>query len=182
MSRLNKTELRKKAISFRKKLSKKEKAEKDYSVFEKVIALEQYKNADTVLLYASTEYEVDTVMLTKYSFENGKKVAFPICFDKIGNMSFKFVMSTNELKKGMYGILEPPSTNETFIKSKNAICIVPSLLVDKKGYRLGYGKGYYDRFLKEFNGFKCILCYKEGIVDFLPKDMFDIKCDVLITD
>lgn len=175
--------LRKQAMLQRKSLSQTEKKKKDKIIFEKIISLNEYKTAKIILCYYSTEYEIDTVMLINHALQNGKKVALPLCLDKIGNMEFRYIMSTNELAEGQFNIPEPQNSNETFENSENALCIVPSLMTDKNNFRLGYGKGYYDRFLKDFKGKRIVLCYKENVTDNLPfYSSFDVKCDMCITD
>ncbi len=179
----NKKSLRASALEFRKSLSRELKISKDEIVFNKLISSFEYKNAEVVLCYCSTELEIDTIRIINHSLENGKKVAIPLCINKEGKMIFKYISSLNDTKVGMYNILEPISTCKPFVDTEKSICIIPSLMCDFNGFRLGYGKGYYDRFLSEFSGFKCVLCYKESIVDTLPMyDGFDVKCDLIITD
>ena len=178
-----KNELRNAAKTFRKSLKSAEKAQKDDKIFKKIILLDEFVKADTVLCYFSSEIEVETKEIINYSLKNGKKVALPKCIDKQGNMVFKYISSLDELVDGAYGLAEPPIHNKTFNDAKSAICIIPCLMADMKGYRLGFGKGYYDRFLSNFNGFKCVICYRENLVNKLPiYEGLDIKCDVFITD
>ena len=178
-----KNALRQKAKAFRKGLSIEQKAKKDEIIFEKIISLDSFKSAENVLCYVSAKGEIDTKKLIKFSLENGKKVAVPKCSNTDGEMDFYYISSLDELKAGKYNILEPSDTCKKYKSSKNSICIVPSLAVDKENYRLGYGKGYYDRFLSNFSGEKIVLCYKEFVVQKLPVfDKFDIKSDICITD
>ena len=184
MSVLNdKKILRDSALRFRRSLLTEEKSKKDKIIFDKIISNEEFIRAESVLCYYSTKLEIDTINLIKYSLKNNKKVAIPLCLDKEGKMIFKYISSFNDTKDGLFNIKEPLDSCDTYINNDRSICLVPSLMVDKNNYRLGYGKGYYDRFLSEFNGFKCVLCYKENIVDTLPiYNGFDVKCDLLITD
>ena len=130
-----------------------------------------------VLIYVSLEDEVDTMGLIKYSLNIGKRVAVPKCEN--GLISFCYILSLDELEKGSYGILEPIGNN--IVNSfKNSICIVPGVCFDKEGNRIGYGGGYYDRFLSSYKGIKIGLTYKESIVDKIDKDEYDIKMDKVI--
>ena len=97
-------------------------------------------------------------------------------------MKFYFISSLNDLKTGKFGILEPNENNKIFENFERSICIIPALAVDKDLNRLGYGGGYYDRFLKNYNGIKCVVCYKENLIDKLPFNKFDIKVDLLVMD
>lgn len=180
---LDKNALRKTAKQLRNNLLPCERKEKDEIIFEKIIALNEYKNCDTVLCYYSTEIEVDTLKLIDYSLKIGKRVAIPRCIDNNGKMNFYYINSVDNLKTGAFGIKEPPENAEICLGKTSDICIIPSLMVDKMCYRLGYGKGYYDNFLKNFGGVKCVICYKENLVNTLPVyNGFDVKCDVCITD
>ncbi len=145
-------------------------------IFNKVISLEKVKKADTILIYVSFNNEVDTLNIIKY-FLGKKKVAVP----KVnGNeMNFYYIDSFNDLSKGSFNILEPITTNKV-TNFDNSICIVPGLCFDKENYRLGYGKGYYDKFLSNKNIYTIGLSYKETIIKKLPIDKYDIKLDKVI--
>ena len=97
------------------------------------------------------------------------------------NMYFCYITNLNDLTPGKYNIPEP--TNENIVTDfDNAICIVPGICYDKENYRIGYGKGYYDRFLSK-NKIKTIgLCYKECMIEKIDNDKYDYKIDEVITD
>ena len=101
--------------------------------------------------------------------------------DNAGKMEFKKVDSSDDLQSGMYNIPEPKSHCENYIPSENDIVIVPCLSATEEGYRIGYGKGYYDRFLKDFVGVSICPCYDEMVSEYLPTDNFDIKINILVT-
>ena len=82
----------------------------------------------------------------------------------------------------MYGIKEPKSTCEKYIAKENDLVIVPCLSADKQKNRIGYGQGYYDRFLKDFNGVSVSPCYDEMLSDEIPTDNFDMKINIIVTD
>lgn len=175
--------LRKTAYELRKSLSKEEKSKKDKIIFNKIISSNEFISSEYVLCYCSTELEIDTLDLIEYSLKNNKKVAIPLCVDRDGMMIFKYISSLDDTKVGLFNIKEPLESCENYADCEKSICIIPSLVTDKKNYRLGYGKGYYDRFLSGFSGYKCVLCYKENVVNSLPVfDGFDVKCDIIITD
>lgn len=176
-----KKKLRKKAENYRKSLEKSDKLSKDETIFKKIIALKEYKEAKTLLCYVSVRNEIDTKKLIEYSLKIGKKVAVPKCFEN-RQMKFFYISSFDELETGSFGILEPKFTADLCKEFDNSLCIIPALMVDKSFNRLGYGGGYYDRFLKGFNSVKCVVCYKDNLIDELPSDEFDVKADLLITD
>lgn len=141
-----------------------------------------YKNAKIILCYSSLKGEVDTGAVIKQSLEDGKILALPRCIDKEGLMDYYIVGSLENLTKGMFGISEPDDCCKLLDNYSDSVCIVPALSFDKNGYRLGYGKGYYDRFLEKYNGISIGLCYNDLISEKLPINKFDKKVNAVITE
>ena len=155
---------------------------KNESIYELLINSDFYYDAETVLLYWSIDSEVATHKMIVKVLSDGKRLALPKCVDSKGNMLFYFVRSYDDIVDGMYGIKEPVE-NELYTTSDTpALCLVPGLCYTLDGYRLGYGKGYYDRFLDKFRGVSVGLCYDECLADSLPIDEYDRKVDFIITD
>lgn len=138
-----------------------------------------FKNAEVVFAYVSFENEVSTLDLIEELLKE-KRVVVPYCTDKQGSMICVEIKSMAELKKGSYGILEPCNPIE-FDKTKIDLCIVPGLAFDSSGGRIGFGKGYYDKFLNGINAYKIGICHKELFFGNIPKDEFDISMDEIIT-
>lgn len=164
-------------------MSQNEKAEKDEKIFSRLIKMREYQNAKTILPYVSTEIEVDTKKLIEHSLAGGKYVAVPYCVENSREMDFYLIKSIDDLKPRTFGVLEPDA--EKCIKLTdfaNSICIVPALSYDMQGFRLGYGKGYYDRFLNRYNGKKIGICYESCITGKLRKGRYDVACDAIITE
>lgn len=156
----------------------KNKVTKDNLIYQKVINNKDILSSKTLLIYISINSEVDTIKIINY-FLNTKNIAVPKIIDN--NMYFCYVKNLNELTSGKYNIPEP--TNENIVTDfNNAICIVPGICYDKENYRIGYGKGYYDRFLSK-NKIKTIgLCYKECMIEKIDNDKYDYKIDEVITE
>ena len=156
----------------------KNKVTKDNLIYQKVINNKDILSSKTLLIYISINSEVDTTKIINY-FLNTKNIAVPKIIDN--NMYFCYVTNLNDLTPGKYNIPEP--TNENIVTDfDNAICIVPGICYDKKNYRVGYGKGYYDRFLSK-NKIKTIgLCYKECMIEKIDNDKYDYKIDEVITE
>ena len=156
----------------------KNKVTKDNLIYQKVINNKDILSSKTLLIYISINNEVDTIKIINY-FLNTKNIAVPKIIDN--NMFFCYVTNLNDLTPGKYNIPEP--TNENIVTDfDNAICIVPGICYDKENYRVGYGKGYYDRFLSK-NKIKTIgLCYKECMIEKIDNDKYDYKIDEVITD
>lgn len=156
----------------------KNKVTKDNLIYQKVINNKDILFSKTLLIYISINSEVDTIKIINY-FLNTKNIAVPKIIDN--NMFFCYVTNLNDLTPGKYNIPEP--TNENIVTDfDNSICIVPGICYDKENYRIGYGKGYYDRFLSK-NIIKTIgLCYKECMIEKIDNDKYDYKIDEVITD
>ena len=146
----------------------KNKVTKDNLIYQKVINNKDILSSKTLLIYISINSEVDTIKIINY-FLNTKNIAVPKIIDN--DMFFCYVTNLNELTSGKYNIPEP--TNENIVTDfDNAICIVPGICYDKENYRIGYGKGYYDRFLSK-NKIKTIgLCYKECMIEKIDNDKY----------
>lgn len=160
-----------------------EKKSLDNSLAKQFLSLEEYKDCETLFAFVSSPIEVDTIGIINHAFADGKKVAVPKCSNLSGDMDFYYIASLSELKEGAYGILEPDSESTTpAISTDKDLCLVPGLSFDPKGYRLGFGKGYYDRFLADFKGTTAGLCYTANLEKELPIDEYDIPVDIVITD
>ena len=138
-----------------------------------------FKKANVVFSYVSFENEIATLDLIEELLKE-KRVVVPYCTDKNGSMVCVEIKSMAELKTGSYGILEPKNPIE-FDKKEIDFCIVPGLAFDSFGGRIGFGKGYYDRFLEGVNAYKIGICHKELFFGSIPKDEFDILMDEVIT-
>lgn len=178
-----KKQLRRAMLQKRKELSESETAVKNFAITEKLLSLAKVQSAELILPFVSAKGEVDTREFIARCFDVGKTVAVPRCIDG-SNMKFCVIHTFDDLEKGMYGIDEPKEYCEV-IKAENAensVLIVPALCFDTKGYRLGYGKGYYDRFISRYSGFTVGVCYSEFITDDIPIDEYDRCVDIVITE
>ncbi len=169
--------LRKKYLSIRKGIDNKEL--KDKEIFNKVIHNSKVNKSHKVLIYVSLEDEVDTLNLIKYFLDNSYVVGVPKVNKDI--MEFHYLNSLEELREGYKGILEPQ--NADVIKDfQDFVCLTPGICFDKMGYRIGYGKGYYDKFFRKNQVYKIGLSYKELVIDNVYHNNLDINVDEIITD
>ena len=153
-------------------------------ICENCLSLPFLSKADTVLLYASKGSEADITSLLPVLTKMGKTVGFPRCIDS-ENMVFHKVSDISELTKGYFGLREPDPTLPLIRKEdteKDTLCRVPALAFDRRGYRLGYGKGYYDRFLRDFSGKTAGITFEKCLADNIPTDVHDMKTDYIITE
>lgn len=160
-----------------------DKAIKDKSIIDKLLNTAEYINAKTVLCYVSLNNEIATDDLINHSLSVNKRVAVPYCADNNGNMDFYYIDSIGDLYIQSFGIREPDINKCKKVESfSNSVIILPGLSFDEKGNRLGYGKGYYDRFLQKHKLLSVGLCYDDFVVDTLPTDEYDKKVDIIVTD
>ena len=141
-------------------------------------AYPEFISAKVVFCYVSAHGEVWTHNLIKELLKI-KEVVVPYCTDKEGSMICVKIKSFDDLKVGSFKILEPRGPL-AFPKEKIDFAIVPAIAFDADGFRLGYGKGYYDRFLSDISPFKLGVCQKEFFLDLLPHDKYDIKMDSVL--
>ena len=114
-------------------------------------------------------------------YEKKKLCAFHFVL-KTGKWLREKIKSFSDLKAGKYGILEPNKDTPVIFPSEIDLCIIPCVCTDKDGFRIGYGGGYYDRYLPLTNCTSILLCYKDLIYANIPKENHDIKASILITD
>ena len=183
--RLQKNELRSEYKAQRKLLSAECRRQRDEIICKTALSLASLRYADYVLLYAATEYEINIDGIAKSALALGKKIAFPRCNTEKCTMTYHFVQSLDELSPDSYGIREPSESSPVYdpeISGGSAVVFVPGLLFDDRGYRLGYGKGYYDRYLSSFKGNKIGVVYGDFILPEVPIGRFDTKVDILLTE
>lgn len=181
--KLYKIKLRQKYRSIREKMNKTKKLEMDKKILDKICILSAYKNNNTIFTYVSKEIEVDTIEFIKKCKQDGKKVAVPACNSQNRTMNFYYINSFDDLEKATFGLLEPIREKcELVTDFSEGLCIVPGFCFDYKGYRLGYGYGYYDRFLQHFGGITLGICYSNCITPQLPHGKFDKHVDILLND
>ena len=177
--------LREKYKVLRREISPDEKLRRDKAICERSRNLASYRYAKHVLLYAATPDEISLFALAESALKAGKKVFFPRCNTEERTMTYHSVSSLDELSPDSYGICEPPESAPVFDPQKDqgfSVCFVPGLLFDRMGFRLGYGGGYYDRFLSSFGGNRVGIVYSDFILPQVPRGRFDEKMDILLTE
>lgn len=174
--------LRAELKALRYAIDPKRKAELDSALCDQIISLASFRFADTVLIYYPVKGEIDITPIAIEALERGKRVAYPVCDPECCTMTFKYIASLDQLQRGSYSIPEPPADAPSFEGEESALCIVPALAFDKDGFRLGYGKGYYDRFLKTFRGNSLGAVYSDFLKDSLPRGYYDRAVDIIVSE
>ncbi len=177
---MTKKELRKYFTEIRKAASCNE---SDIVITERLKKLEVFNDTDTVLLFASHRSEPSTWNFAEYLLNKGISVAYPKCGDG-GEMTFYRVNSLDRLHIGKYGIAEPEGNIMDIPQiTDKTVCIVPGLAFTCDGRRLGYGGGYYDRFLSKYPNLITIApTYEKCITDDIPTMEHDIKVKSIVTE
>lgn len=156
--------------------------EKSKRIMEGVLNLPEIKEARTIFTYVSFGSEVETTELIESLISLGKRVGVPLCNTEDHTIKALEIKGLDELKVKSYGILEPDGKATEISKDQIDVIIVPGAGFDREGYRIGYGGGYYDRFLDGFSGFSLGLAFKESMVECLPQEDHDMRVDFVITD
>ena len=173
-----KAELRKKILQEMKTLSQEQKQAMDQVLTERFLQHPFYQEAKTIATYLSFPHEFQTQELIEQALKDGKKVLIPKTYPK-GRMEF-VVYDPQQLKKTSFGLLEPQGDLEVVDTSRIDLIHVPGLVFTREGYRIGYGGGYYDRYLENFAGQTMSTIYPCQIQTFNP-DSHDIPVqEVLI--
>ena len=182
--KLTKKDFRELIYSRRQEINDEIKLQWDRIILERLLKSEFYKKAQVIFTYVSFQGEVDTIKFIETALSHGKTVCVPKVISKKEGMEAYKITSLNELEKGFYGVLEPRSENQLILPWDIDLIITPGVAFDKTKGRIGYGGGFYDRFLKRVPSQtdKVALCYTFQIFDHIPMDEFDEKVDFIITN
>lgn len=147
---------------------------------------EFYKNAGNICVYEAFRNEVDCEDIVSQAYEDGKRVYVPVVDADNETMEFYEITSDTEWTEGHYGIQEPVITkvSNRLSSEEASLIIMPGLAFDKNKHRIGYGGGYYDKYLAEHDGnTKVALCYSfQVIASELPYDEQDVIPDYIVTE
>lgn len=176
-----KQKIRTLAKEARAKISLAEKEHMEKIMVQRLCSLKEYKEASVILCYFSSDLEVSTKKIMEKAWEDNKLIAIPKCNKSDCSMQFYAINSYQDIKINEYGFGKPYES-KLIIGDEHSICIVPGLVFDYRGHRIGYGSGYYDRFLAGYKGCKVGLTYSAFMQRALPKERFDQKVDYLISE
>ena len=155
-------------------------------ITDRILGHQWYYSATDILVYKSCGSEVSTEEIIKDALQHGKRVYLPkVLSPENGTMEFYRITGETPLTKGYGGILEPPAENPyiyTEETAKSTLMIMPGLAYDRKRSRIGYGKGFYDRYLSAFSGSSVGVVYSDFVIPRVPRGRFDAKVDVILTE
>lgn len=184
----NKKEIRKLMREKRALLTKEEREKLDSAIFEKVINSKEYKESKNIFVFVSYDTEIDTHRIIKQALKDEKVLCVPRVISKEEGMIIAQIKSFDELEPGAYGILEPGDNTFKVDETLIDVAYLPGLAFDKLGGRVGYGGGFYDRFLRKSRKDckKIGLAYSFQVLEKVPMqqnaEYVDEYIDGIITD
>lgn len=181
---LSKKDIRKAIIKKRDEIKENVKSEMDSQIFDTFIKSEFYKRASVIFAFVSFASEVDTKRLIQYAINDNKTICVPRVISRAeGFITYK-INGLMDLEEGFYGILEPKLSCEIMNNEKIDFILMPGVAFDRIGGRIGYGGGFYDRYLAGLtrNIDKIALAYDMQIIDKIPMEVHDSHIDGIITE
>lgn len=182
----DKSSLRSNYLTARRRIDPATKAALDARILERLAGFDLYADAGLVLAYVSYGNEVDTRAVIESALASGKRVAVPRVLPHKHKMDFYEIDGMGDLEEGFKGILEPRrgvSSPLGTVDLLGSVCLVPGLVFDADGHRIGYGGGYFDRFLQFYPGDKIALARSAQVSSNpLPAESCDVPVDFIVTD
>ena len=175
----SKKDIRKRVLETRIQLTDKEWEEKSHRIYEMVVTHPFFLQTDAIYCYVDYRREVGTRRIIEQAWMSGKKVAVPKVLGD--EMEFYYIQSFEDLKEGYRGIPEPKQIN--LAHDANVLVIMPGAAFDKTGNRIGYGKGYYDKYLQLHPNHQTLaLAFELQILEAIPTDTHDVCPNIIITE
>ena len=182
----DKSSLRSNYLTARKRIDPATKRVLDAQIRHSLEGFDIYRDAPVVLAYVSYNNEVDTLGVIESALADGKRVAVPRVDAREHSMAFYEISDMTDLAAGYKGILEPRESivdSLGFMDLVGSVCLVPGLVFDAQGFRIGYGGGYYDRFLPFYPGDKIALARGSQLSSNpLPVENCDVAVDFIVTE
>ncbi|MCQ2969678.1 MAG: 5-formyltetrahydrofolate cyclo-ligase, partial [Clostridium sp.] len=179
---MDKKLIRKRILNIRNNISSEVRNTKDKLIYYIFINSDLYKKSKDIFIYVSFGSEVNTHEIIKQAISDKKNVYVPKTNIKKKEMIAVKIYSFDELRVDNYGILEPISVDKERISSDFDIIVMPGVAFDKEGNRIGYGGGYYDKYLEKniIKSQKVALAYEEQILEKIESDFYDMKVNFII--
>ena len=175
---MDKSELRRQIRAQKRAMTEEQIVAASQRLGELFLASDAYKQANTIYGYLPYNQEVRTVPMLQQALLDGKKVAVPKCYGD--EMRFIYLDDLSKVEKGYCGIPEPIA-DEPIADDQTALVLMPGLAFDPEGHRMGYGGGFYDKFLeREPNHPTLALCYDFQMLDHLETEAHDIPVDTVL--
>ena len=174
--------LRKNMISKRAELCPEYVHSASLKIAESFLNLKEIQKAENIMLYMDFRNEVETEYIISKLLSMGKNLFCPLCIPKTRLMIPKKLDKNTELKKSNLGILEPSENSPEIDIDKIDVIAVPGVAFDENKFRMGYGGGYYDRFIPKSNAYTVGLRFDIQILDSIPTEKHDIELNCIVTE
>lgn len=184
-TRARKERLRKRVLAVHMGLDRSQVEVGGQAILEKVLGLEAYRRAKLVHTYVSSkENEVDTCALICTCLKQGKRVAVPVVMSGTKTLAHALIDGLDQFVVGPWGLAQPDPAEATWLPAEARIdlVVVPGLAFDRRGHRIGWGGGYYDRFLAQEQAVKIGLCYDALVLDCIPGEPHDVPVDLVVAE
>lgn len=150
---------------------------------ENLIQSSAFQRAETIGITISRFPEVNTRPMIETAWSLGKKIAVPRCYQETRAMDFRLLTSFNELERIYIDLLEPIVERTEFIsKDELDLQIVPGIVFSNEGFRIGFGGGYYDRYMRDYDGESISLAFECQTNQYVPAEQHDIPVNMIITE
>jgi 5-formyltetrahydrofolate cyclo-ligase len=153
----------------------------DRLIVDNILSSQLYKEARTVFTFINMGNEIETTKLIQQALTDEKTVCGPLCFSN-RKMEARRIVSLDQIRINAKGIPEPDESCPLVQKEEIDLILVPCLVADRNGYRIGYGGGYYDTYLADYSGNTLLLCREKQFVDKIPTEPFDIPVNHYVSE
>ena len=184
-TRVRKERIRKRVLAVRMGLDRGQVEVSGQAILERVLSLEAYRRAKLVHTYVSSkENEIDTRALIGTCLAQGKRVAVPVVMSGTKTLAHALIDGLDQLVVGPWGLAQPDPAAATWLPAEARIdlVVVPGLAFDRRGHRIGWRGGYYDRFLAQVQAVKIGLCYDALVLDCIPGEPHDVPVDLVVAE
>lgn len=175
--------LRQQLLARRRALNRSTWLENSRLAQERILDLKEYKQAGCIALYSPISNEIDTTAILQAVFSAGKRALYPVVLEK--EMTLRQIDHLEQLREGRFGIFEPGNVGHDHQAEEVDLMVIPGVGFDRTGHRIGFGKGYYDRFLCHPAQRPALvgLCHDFQLISGdLPADRHDIRMDIIVTE
>lgn len=180
---MNKKEIRQAMLRRLNEMDSAEHRRKSEQILNNVLATDVYQNAKIIGITLSRFPEVDTLPLIQAAWQDGKKVAVPKCIRETRDMDFRILTSFDELETVYMDLLEPIVEKTVSVPPTEIdLQIVPGVVFSDEGYRIGFGGGYYDRYMANFSGASLAVAFQCQTRQEIPVEKHDIAVQMMITE
>jgi 5-formyltetrahydrofolate cyclo-ligase len=176
--------LRRQGIALLKEIAETDREHLSETISQHLFRTKWWKNASIIGVTVAKSFELNTEYIINKAWSEKKIVCVPKCFPKQDKrMVYYRIQNFNQLEEAHFGLLEPNPDETVPVNAKDIdLLLVPGVLFSKDGYRIGFGGGYFDRFLQKYQLLTVALAYSQQIVDELPFDQHDLPVQHIITE